>query len=80
MSSCFKLSKGIRQGCHISALLFLLIAEIADIIIRATNDIRGVTVNEVTIKMCQLADDITLFLTSSKSVYHNIFEEFLCLP
>ena len=34
-SPFFKLSRGIRQGCPISALLFLLIAEIVALVLRA---------------------------------------------
>ena len=61
LSSFFKLSRGIRQGCPISALLFLLVAEVAAVLIRQSNDIHGIYVNEQEISMSQLADDTTLF-------------------
>ena len=59
-------------------MLFLSIAEITAIIIRASKAIRGITVNDINIKLCQLVDDMTPFLTSTKSVCHTIkiFEKF----
>ena len=78
LSSFFKLSKGIRQGCPISALLFLLIAEIVAIVLRSSERIHGINVNGKNIKFCQLADDLTLFLSNTPSVLSaiEIFEEF----
>ena len=78
VSSYFKLSKGIRQGCPISALLFLVIVEVVAIIFRQLNNIKGLNLNGTNIKLCQLADDMTLFLKETKSVNCAIkaFEEF----
>ena len=78
LSPYFKLSRGIRQGCPISALLFLLIAEVIAILLRNSDEIKGLSFQQVNIKLCQLADDMTLFLSSTKSVLHaiNLFEEF----
>ena len=67
-SSFFKLSRGIRQGCPISALLFLLVVEINAIVLRKTDRVSGLKVGQTEIKLCQLADDMTLFLTSVESV------------
>ena len=78
LSSYFKLSRGIRQGCPISALLFLLVAEVAAVLIRKSKEMHGIHVNEQEIKLCQLADDTTLFLSDSMSVKSalDIFENF----
>ena len=78
LSKYFKLWRGIRQGCPISALLFLLVAEIIAITFRQSENVRGINVNGSMIKLCQLADDMTLFLTDLDSVRNtvNIFEEF----
>ena len=78
LSSYFKLSRGIRQGCPISAMLFLLVAEIAAILIRKSNDVKGIVVKGEVIKLCQLADDTTLFLTDQQSVKSalEIFDDF----
>ena len=77
-SSYFKLSRGIRQGCPISALLFLLPAEIIAIILRSSAFVKGINIDNTCIKLCQLADDMTLFLRDNKSVRSaiQIFEEF----
>ena len=68
LSSFFKLSRGIRQGCPISALLFILVAEVAAILIHKSKGIHGIYVNEQVINLCQLADDTTLFLSDPLSV------------
>ena len=77
-SEYFKISRGIRQGCPLSALLFLLPAEIIAIIIRALEPIRGICVNNTCIKLCQFADDMTLFLSDNQSILWALksFEEF----
>ena len=78
VSSYFKLFKGIRQGCPISALLFLLVAEIIALILKQSDNVNGIHVANQEIKLCQLADDMTLFLTNIRSVRSAIllFEEF----
>ena len=59
-SEFFKISRGIRQGCPLSDLLFLLPAEIVAIILHSLVNIKGIVVNNICIKLCQLADDMTL--------------------
>ena len=59
LSSYFKLSRGIRQGCPISALLFLIVAEVVATILRQSKGVRGIKVKQNTIKLCQLADYMT---------------------
>ena len=70
--------RGIRQGCPLSAILFLIPAELISIIIHNSSEVHGLTVNEKCIKLCQLADDMTLFLTDMLSVKNSLqlFEEF----
>ena len=46
----FKLSRGIRQGCPISALLFILVAEVSVVFICESKEIHGIYVNERVIK------------------------------
>ena len=78
ISQYFSLGRGIRQGCPISALLFILVAEIIAINIRSNEHIQGIKINEEIFKIVQLADDTTLFVKDLKSVANAIemFNEF----
>ena len=80
-SKPLKINKGIRQGCPLSALLFLLASEILAVKIRNDQNL-GLNINidneEKYIQISQLADDTTLFLKDEKAVIKglNIVEEF----
>ena len=73
LSKTFSITKGVRQGCPLSALLFLLVVEVLAIKIRNNNKIEGIRipnydkVNKTEIKISQLADDTTLFVDSIQS-------------
>ena len=69
VSNSFGISRGIRQGCPISALLYILVAEVMAERIRNNNQIRGIKIGRSkTLKLTQMADDTTIFLESE----HNI--------
>ena len=72
-SEFFKLSCGIRQGCPISALLFILVVEIMSNSIRKNSKILGIKLGNKEVKISQLADDTTLFLNDLTSV-SNLFD------
>ena len=57
-------SRGIRQGCPISALLFILVVEIMAVKIRAHDDIKGFKIDEKSkvLKLKQYVDYSTLIL------------------
>ena len=70
-SKPFKIQRGIRQGCPLSTLLFLLVVEIlGDRIRKNTND--GLEINfkdkQKHIQVTQLADDTTVFLKNEKAI------------
>ena len=71
-SQFFEISRGIRQGCPISALLFILVAEIMAINIRNVNNIKGLDINGCVITITQMADDTALFLKNMDSVKHSL--------
>ena len=67
-SKYFQPKSGIRQGCPLSALLFLLAVEIMAINIRKNDSIHGVNIGNKSYKITQLADDTTLFLQDTASL------------
>ena len=64
----FSISRGIRQGCPISSLLFILVAETLADKIRNNIDIDGIKIENEQFTITQLADDTTLFLRNEKSL------------
>ena len=77
-SNFFKLERGIRQGCCLSALLFIIVAELLAISIRTNKLIHGVKIQQDEFKICHVADDTTLFLrdTCSLKIVLNLLDEF----
>ena len=80
ISSWFQPEKGVRQGCPLSPYLFLLSVEILACNIRQNKCINGLKINDIEIKLSQLADDTTCFIKDEKSLDHllktfNIFNE-----
>ncbi len=64
----FKLERGVRQGCPLSAYLFILAIEVLANKIRFEKNIKGININNKTIKMSMLAYDLTLISTNVGSV------------
>ena len=80
MTDWFPLGKGVRQGCPLSALLFVLSIELLACKIRQSKLIRGIYLfyNQIEFRLTQYADDNTLFLKDAHSVENamNILQEF----
>ncbi len=70
-SSYFKLEWGLRQGCPLSAHLFLVVIETLANKIWKDKSIEGIRIDKKEIKISLLADDITLLLTNLKFLYIN---------
>ena len=64
-SNFFEIQRGVRQGCPLSPYLFMLSAEVLATAIRKNTSIKGISVNDVEIKLSQYADDTTLILDGS---------------
>ncbi len=64
----FKLQKGVRQGCPLSAYLFITALETLAIKIRNDKNIKGIKIYTKEIKISLLADGITLILSELDSV------------
>ena len=73
-------SRGIRQGCPLSALLFILGIEVLSNKWRQEQTIKGIFIgkDDTEIKATQLADDMTLFVQDVKSGENaiDVVEEF----
>ena len=60
-SQFFTITRGIRQGCPLSAYLFLLVVELLAISIRQNKNIHGIKIGEKELIIAQMADDTTIF-------------------
>ena len=93
VSSSFSVECGIRQGCPLSSLLFIVAVEILAIKIRNSSEIEGIKIGEhiegnrleQTSKIKQFADDTTLTMKNEEDVKQALdivqaFGEFSGLP
>ena len=69
----FNLQRGVRQGCPLSGILFVLCAEILAQAIRNNNNIKGIQIYDKEYKISQYADDTTAFISDASSA-ENLFE------
>ena len=67
-SKWFALEKGLRQGCPLSAYLFLLCVEILANTIRNAPDVKGLIMGTNEQKLSMFADDCTCLLKDKESV------------
>ena len=67
-SSFFNLKRGVRQGCPLSGLLFVLRIELLNLAIQTSKSIKGIKVDKSEIKNTLYADDITVLLKDLDSV------------
>jgi hypothetical protein len=69
----FGLQRGVRQGCPLSAYLFIMVVELLANQIRKSKEIKGILVGDTEIKLVQMADDTTTFVQDINSL-ENIFK------
>ena len=67
-SEPFTPKRGVRQGCPLSGLLFILAAELLSCSVRANDHIKGIRVSNKEIKLSQYADDTTSFCKDIESL------------
>ena len=73
-SKHFNLSRGVRQGCPLSGILFVIGVEILSNAIKRSKEIEGIQIDpNKSIKVTQYADDTTVFVKDIRSV-HELFD------
>jgi hypothetical protein len=72
ISPSFKLYRGIRQGCPISAFIFILCAELLANKLREDPLIEGIVLGDNCYKILQFADDTALILKNVDSLKRSI--------
>ena len=70
LSSFFNLSRGVRQGCPLSPLLYVLVSEVLAVNIRSNPRISGLCLPGAPVlsPISQYADDTSLILTSDDAI------------
>ena len=63
-----QLYRGVRQGCPLSGLLFVLAIEVLAQAIRENENIHGLKINDTELKLTMYADDLTAFIKDERSV------------
>ncbi len=76
LSDTFEISRGIRQGCPVSALLFIIAVEVLALNLKNDNTIQGIKIvsnhGEKEVKVMQYADDTVLLLNDHISINNAI--------
>ena len=68
LSDSIPLNKGVRQGCPLSMLLFIIVTDILSQKINQAKNIHGIKLLSNTIKIQQYADDTSIILTDEDDI------------
>uniref|UniRef100_A0A670JHA3 Reverse transcriptase domain-containing protein n=1 Tax=Podarcis muralis TaxID=64176 RepID=A0A670JHA3_PODMU len=74
LTESFDISKGTRQGCPLSPLLFIMVLEIITNKIRKTPEIRGIKIGRKEYKLKAYADDLMLSLEDPETSIGRVLE------
>ena len=87
LSEPIAVESGIRQGCPFSPLAFILSLELLAIKIRASNNVKGIHINDnsnphldLVLKLLLYADDITMFFTDEQDMQQSFISFMPCEP
>ena len=62
------ITRGVRHGDPLSALLYIIVPEVLGDLIRTNKDIKGITIKEIEQKILQYADDTQIVVTNDESI------------
>ena len=85
ISQAFRINRGVRQGCPLSALLFIMVVEVMTSRVRSNMNIHGIRIPmheypySHELRISQLADDTALFVSSVESALIQRFKRLICL-
>ncbi len=68
ISDFFPMERGVRQGCPLSAYIFILTLEMLENKIRADTNVKGIIINNIDVKISLLADDVTCIFKNTNSL------------
>jgi hypothetical protein len=75
ISESFKLSRGVKQGCPLSAYLFIMVIEMLAIKVRSNNNIKGLEIRGLQTKVSLYADDSCFLLIPQLESLHSLIED-----
>ena len=78
-SESFKLPRGVKQGCPLSAYLFIMAIKMLAVKIRFNNNIKGLEICGLKTKVSLYADDSCFLLKPQLESLHSFIEDF-CYP
>ena len=69
----FPLSSGTTQGCPLSPLLFNIVWEVLDTVIRQEKEIKGIQIGKEEMKLSLFADDMIVYVENPIDSTKNYF-------
>ena len=70
MSQSFPVGNGLKQGCPLSMILYIILAEVTIVNILKNPNIKGIKIGPKEIKVSAFADDTTLYIGDNSSFPH----------
>ena len=64
----FNLRRGVHQGCPLSALLFIILVQVLQQMLKNNNNIEGIKVGNEEVKILQMADDTTILTKNIRDI------------
>jgi hypothetical protein len=73
-SQFFHPTRGVRQGCPLSPILFVIAVELLATSVRQNNKIKGIQVGTKEVKISQFADDTTFYLQANPKNIEEVYK------